>query len=109
MHTTILAMARSVLASAVVLAAPLAMAQNTIKIGMITDRVGPAKGYAEPVAAGAVYAVKELNAKGGVLGKQVELLVEDDQGKPDVSATAARKLVDSGVAFILSVSLTPAT
>jgi branched-chain amino acid transport system substrate-binding protein len=39
----------------------------------------------------------------------VELLVEDDQGKPDVSATAARKLVDSGVAFILSVSLTPAT
>lgn len=109
MKHTILAVARSVLATAVVLAAPVAMAQNTIKIGMITDRVGPAKGYAEPVAAGAVYAVKELNAKGGVLGRQIELLVEDDQGKPDVSATAARKLVDSGVAFILSVSLTPAT
>jgi branched-chain amino acid transport system substrate-binding protein len=61
------------------------------------------------VAQGAVYAVKELNAKGGLLGRQVELLVEDDQGKPDVSATAARKLVDSGAAFILSVSLTPAT
>ncbi|MCB2001129.1 MAG: ABC transporter substrate-binding protein [Rhodoferax sp.] len=109
MKQTILAVARSVLAAGVVLAAPAAMAQNTIKIGMITDKVGPAKGYAEPVAAGAVYAVKELNAKGGVLGRQIELLVEDDQGKPDVSATAARKLVDSGVAFILSVSLTPAT
>jgi len=95
--------------AAMVLAAPLAFGQNTIKIGMITDRVGPAKGYAEPVAAGAVYAVKELNARGGLLGKQVELLIEDDQGKPDVSATAARKLVDAGVAYILSVSLTPAT
>jgi branched-chain amino acid transport system substrate-binding protein len=56
-----------------------------------------------------VYAVKELNSRGGLLGRQVELLVEDDQGKPDVSATAARKLVDAGAAFILSVSLTPAT
>jgi len=109
MKQIFLALARSVLATAVVMAAPVAMAQNTIKIGMITDRVGPAKSFAEPVAAGAVYAVKELNAKGGVLGRQIELLVEDDQGRPDVSATAARKLVDAGVAFILSVSLTPAT
>ncbi|MCP5279991.1 MAG: ABC transporter substrate-binding protein [Rhodoferax sp.] len=109
MNRTFLFTKRALGAAVLVLAAPLAFGQNTIKIGMITDRVGPAKGYAEPVAAGAVYAVKELNAKGGLLGKQVELLVEDDQGKPDVSATAARKLVDSGVAFILSVSLTPAT
>lgn len=101
--------ALTVMAGAMVLLSSAAFAQNTIKIGMITDKVGPAKGYAEPVAQGAVYAVKELNAKGGLLGRQIELLVEDDQGKPDVSATAARKLVDSGVAFILSVSLTPAT
>ena len=84
-------------------------AQNTIKIGMITDKVGVAKAYAEPVAAGVTFAVKELNAKGGILGKQIELLVEDDQAKPDVSATVARKLVDAGAVFILSVSLTPAT
>lgn len=109
MNKLFLQAARVVAASAVVLLAPVALAQNTIRIGMITDRVGPAKGYAEPVAQGAVYAVKELNAKGGLLGRQIELLVEDDQGKPDVSATAARKLVDAGAAFILSVSLTPAT
>jgi branched-chain amino acid transport system substrate-binding protein len=84
-------------------------AQNTIRIGVITDRVGPAKPYAEPVTAGAVFAVKELNAKGGLLGRQVELLVEDDQAKPDVSASMARKLVDAGAVFILSLSLTPAT
>ena len=86
-----------------------AFAQNTIKIGMITDKVGVAKAYAEPVAAGVSFAVKELNAKGGILGRQIELLVEDDQAKPDVSATVARKLVDAGAVFILSVSLTPAT
>ena len=100
---------RAVVAGVLVLAAPLVFAQNTIKIGMITDRVGPAKGFAEPVANGAIYAVKELNAKGGLLGRQVELLVEDDQAKPDVSATLARKLVDAGAVFILSVSITPAT
>ncbi len=91
-----------------VMVAP-AFAQNTIKIGMITDKVGVAKAYAEPVAAGVSFAVKELNAKGGILGKQIELMVEDDQAKPDVSATVARKLVDAGAVFILSVSLTPAT
>jgi branched-chain amino acid transport system substrate-binding protein len=108
MKKTFLNSALSLVASAIVLMAPGAFAQ-TIKIGLITDKVGPAKGYAEPVAQGAVYAVKELNSRGGLLGRQVELLVEDDQGKPDVSATAARKLVDAGAAFILSVSLTPAT
>ena len=84
-------------------------AQGTVRIGMITDRVGPAKPYAEPVALGAAFAVKQINAQGGLLGRPIELLTEDDQGRPDVSATAARKLVDQGVAFILSVSLTPAT
>ena len=103
---SVLALAAGLLAAG----APVLAQQNApIRIGMITDKVGPAKPYAEPVAAGAVYAVKELNAKGGILGRPVELLVEDDQGRPDVSATAARKLVDAGAAFILSVSLTPAT
>ncbi|MES2537141.1 MAG: ABC transporter substrate-binding protein [Pseudomonadota bacterium] len=100
---------KAVLAGAVVVAAPTVLAQETIKIGLITDDTGPAKAYAEPVTQGAVYAVKELNAKGGILGKKIELLIEDDQGKPDVSATAARKLIDSGVAFLLSASLTTAT
>ena len=95
MKQVFLRKALTVIAGAMVVLSSAAFAQ-TIKIGMITDKVGPAKGYAEPVAQGAVYAVKELNAKGGLLGRQIELLVEDDQGKPDVSATAARKLVDSG-------------
>jgi len=89
------------------LAAP-AMAQDTVKIGMIVDRIGFAKAWSEPISQGAVYAVKELNAKGGILGKKVELLTEDDQSKPDLSATAARKLEADGAAFILSLTHTPA-
>jgi branched-chain amino acid transport system substrate-binding protein len=101
------------LVRAALAAAVLAFASGTafaqIRIGLITDRVGPAKPYAEPVTQGAQFAAKEINAKGGVLGQKIELLIEDDQGKPDVSASMARKLVDSGAVFILSLSLTPAT
>ena len=84
------------------------MAQDTIKFGVIADHIGFAKPWSEPITAGAVYAVKELIAKGGLLGKKVDLVVEDDQGKPDVSATVARKLDDAGVAFIISTTTTPA-
>src|SRR5438132_11399108 len=86
-----------------------AQAQDTIKIGVITDRVGVSKPYSEPATEGMVFGANEINKKGGVLGRRLELLVEDDQSKPDVSAALARKLIDQGAVFILSVSLSPAT
>src|SRR5437868_8863786 len=85
-----------------------AAAQEPIKIGLIVDRIGFAKAWSEPITQGAVYAAKELNAKGGVLGRKVELLIEDDQSKPDLSATAARKLSEAGADFILSLTHTVA-
>src|SRR5256885_4294145 len=85
-----------------------ATGQEPIKIGLIVDRIGFAKAWSEPITQGAVYAAKELNAKGGLLGRKVELLIEDDQSKPDLSATAARKLEDAGAAFILSLTHTVA-
>src|SRR5919205_637126 len=86
-----------------------AQAQDTIKIGVITDRVGVSKPYAEPATEGIMFGANELNKKAGVLGRKIELLIEDDQSKPDVSAALARKLIDQGAVFILSMSLTPAT
>ncbi len=86
-----------------------AQAQDTIKIGVITDRVGVSKPYSEPSTEGLVFGANEINKKGGILGRKIELLIEDDQSRPDISAALARKLIDQGAVFILSMSLTPAT
>lgn len=100
-------MIRAFLGALLMLAAP-AFAQDSIKIGLIVDRIGFAKAWSEPITQGAVYGARELNAKGGLLGKKVELLIEDDQSKPEVSATAARKLDEAGAVFILSLTHTVA-
>jgi branched-chain amino acid transport system substrate-binding protein len=89
--------------------AALAQAQETIKIGVITDRVGVSKPYSEPATEGLIFGAAEINRKGGILGRKIELLVEDDQSRPDISAALARKLIDQGAVFIISMSLTPAT
>jgi branched-chain amino acid transport system substrate-binding protein len=82
---------------------------QTIKIGVITDRVGVSKPYSEPATEGVIFGADEINRRGGLLGRKVELLIEDDQSRPDISAALARKLVEQGAVFILSVSLSPAT
>jgi len=100
-------MIRLLVAAVLVAGAP-AFAQDSIKIGLIVDRVGFAKAWSEPITQGTLYAARELNAKGGLLGRKVELVIEDDQSKPELSAVAARKLEESGVAFILSLTHTVA-
>ena len=102
-------MNRFLTALALGIAASAVSAQDTIKIGVITDRVGVSKPYSEPATEGVIFGAEEINRKGGILGKKIELLVEDDQSRPDISAALARKLVDQGAVFILSVSLSPAT
>src|SRR3954464_9414127 len=84
-------------------------AQDTIKIGVVTDRVGVSKPYSEPGTEGMVFGAQVINQRGGVLGRKIELMIEDDQSRPDISAALARKLIDQGAVFILSMSLTPAT
>ena len=45
--------------------------------------------------------VKKINANGGVLGQQVELLIEDDVCKPEVATNTATKLVSQKVDVVL--------
>ena len=52
------------------------------------------------VQRGAEMAVEDLNAKGGVLGQRVELIVGDDFCDPDQAVALARKLVSDGVVFV---------
>ncbi len=100
---------KKVLGILLALAAGSVFAQDTIKVGVITDRVGVSKPYSEPATEGVIFGAEEINRRGGVLGRKIELLIEDDQSRPDISAALARKLVDQGAVFILSVSLSPAT
>ncbi|HUG77373.1 MAG TPA: ABC transporter substrate-binding protein [Burkholderiales bacterium] len=94
---------------ALALVGGVASAQDTIRIGVITDRVGVSKPYSEPATEGLIFGAEEINRRGGVLGRKIELLIEDDQSRPDISAALARKLIDQGALFIISMSLTPAT
>jgi len=100
---------RKLFAVALALFAASVFSQETIRIGVITDKVGPAKPYSEPTLEGILFGADEINKAGGLLGRKIELLIEDDQGRPDISAAMARKLVDAGAVFILSITLTPAT
>ena len=72
-----------------------ALAQGApIKIGTLTPLTGAGGPYG-PVMVKAVKAViDEVNAAGGVLGRKVELISEDDQTNPEAGVRAARKLID---------------
>lgn len=76
-------------------------AADTIKLGVAGAHSGDLASYGLPTVKAAELVVKKINAAGGVLGKQVELLVEDDVCKPEVAGNTATKLVSDGADIIL--------
>ena len=90
-----------VAAVAIAMAAGTAVAADTIKLGVAGPHSGDLASYGIPTVKAAELVVKDINAKGGVLGKQVELLVEDDVCKPEVATNTATKLVSEGVNVVL--------
>jgi branched-chain amino acid transport system substrate-binding protein len=79
----------------------IALAADTIKMGVAGPHSGDLASYGIPTIKAAELVVKDINAKGGVLGKQVELIVEDDVCKPEVATNTATKLVGEGVNVVL--------
>jgi len=79
----------------------LSLAADTIKLGVAGPHSGDLASYGIPTIKAAELVVKEINAKGGVLGKPVELVVEDDVCKPEVATNTATKLVGEGVNAVL--------
>ncbi len=67
-------------------------AENPIKIGAVLSLTGIAASYGEPARNAMQLAVDEINANGGIDGRQVSLIVEDDQTKPESAISAFRKL-----------------
>ncbi|TYC61828.1 ABC transporter substrate-binding protein [Rhodobacterales bacterium] len=79
-------------AAAMTLAAPLAHAADTIKIGNIVATAGVLKSAAEPTVVAVDIAVDEINKAGGINGKQIELIRYDTGSDPKQAAVAARSL-----------------
>jgi branched-chain amino acid transport system substrate-binding protein len=83
-----------VLVIAVFLAAPAVAQQgDPIKIGVIQPLSGPVAASGNYVRMGAEIARDWINARGGVLGRPVTLLIEDNKSDPKEAATAAEKLI----------------
>jgi branched-chain amino acid transport system substrate-binding protein len=75
---------------------------DTIKVGEFASLTGSEATFGQSSHNGTQLAVDELNAAGGVLGKKIQLLTEDDQSQAGQSATVVRKLISSdGVVAIL--------
>src|SRR5215471_11467698 len=79
-------------AASAALALP-AIADDTIKLGVVAAMSGQSAKSGEAIVRGLSVAIDEINAKGGLLGRKVELLVRDDESNPAKGAVAARELV----------------
>ncbi|HXX13139.1 MAG TPA: ABC transporter substrate-binding protein [Burkholderiales bacterium] len=88
------------LLAAAVVAAP-ALAADTIKIGLVNETTGPNAEAGVYTVNGARLALEEINAAGGILGKQVELRLEDNQSTNPGTVLAYTKLVGEGVPAVI--------
>ena len=68
---------------------------QTIKIGVNEPLTGAFAASGTYVVNGARIAADEINAKGGVLGKKIELVIEDNKSNPTEAAAVAEKLINS--------------
>ena len=68
-------------------------AAEPIKLGEYASLTGKEAGFGQTSHQGIVLAIEEINAAGGVLGRPLELVAEDNQTKPGESATAVKKLI----------------
>ncbi|MGA9009359.1 MAG: ABC transporter substrate-binding protein [Xanthobacteraceae bacterium] len=91
-----------------------ALGDEPVKIGMVDPLTGVLSALAQGEVDGAKYAVAELNQKGGILGRRVELLVEDSANDVGTGVQKTQKLIDrdrvdvifgdvnSGIAYAMS-------
>lgn len=87
---------RSVLATfaaALLLFVGQAVPAEPIKVGIVLPLTGSEAAFGEIERNSFRMAVEEINAKGGVKGNKLELLFEDDTGKPEVGRSAVEKLI----------------
>jgi branched-chain amino acid transport system substrate-binding protein len=73
---------------------PSALAEDTIKIGLMAPLTGPAAADGQSAKQSCEMLVEDVNAKGGINGKKVELIVYDDQFDAKQAITVAHKMIE---------------
>lgn len=94
------------------LSAPALHAQSgePIKIGAVLSITGAGAGLGNPARNGMLLAEKDINAKGGIKGRPIKIVIEDDASNPDTALSKANDLLFSQkVVGLLGPSLTAST
>ncbi|HPJ03067.1 MAG TPA: ABC transporter substrate-binding protein [Candidatus Limiplasma sp.] len=85
----------------IAMGASAALAEDTVKIGHIAPMTGGLAAYGTAVNNAIELAISEINANGGLLGKQVELITKDNQADPAETVSAFNALLGEDVAAII--------
>src|SRR4051812_25435031 len=86
-----------------------ALAQNTVKVGVIFPQSGGAGPQGQHVTNAIQAMAAVINESGGVLGKKIELVTRDDESTPAVGVSRATELLSSGVSVIIEGWNSPVT
>lgn len=68
--------------------------RSTIKIGYFGDLTGPTFNFGKSAYNGVLMAASEMNQAGGINGRQIDVVIEDDRGSPETAARLTAKLID---------------
>ncbi len=93
--------ASSLALTVIMMASGTASAAETIKVGLMAPTTGSWASEGQEMRKNVELLAEELNAKGGLLGKKVELVVEDDGGDPRTASLAAQRLNTKGVVAVI--------
>jgi ABC-type branched-subunit amino acid transport system substrate-binding protein len=97
------------LLAAVLLSACAASTQPVVKIGLVAPFEGRYRSLGYEAIYAARLAIREINARGGINGRRIELVALDDRGEPEKAITAARQLVLDPQAVAVVGNLRPAS
>ncbi|HXF18604.1 MAG TPA: ABC transporter substrate-binding protein, partial [Burkholderiales bacterium] len=64
-----------------------------IKVGAVLSLTGPGAGLGGPERNGILLAEKRINERGGIRGRPLQILIEDDGSKPDIAKSKAESLI----------------
>ena len=95
------ALAAAALSCATTSAAIDGLSSAEVKIGMVNVQSGPASGLGKGMKSGAEALFKSVNAKGGVHGRQIKLVIGDDGYEPDRSVDETLKMIEQEKVFSL--------